>query len=147
MLRDIGLIIGGHDAHGCPFYQPWFHGWFYSMKIQLFNHEHLCVFVNENHPLKIHKQDCTDVHMWNLDDLHPQKKKHCEWTTFHGRNEIYMIFLGTLFHSKISWIFMDGLLFHQKGFDSKDVLKGILNFERLFWSFKKPYGKKRKKLR
>jgi hypothetical protein len=27
MLMDIALIIGGHDAHGYPFYQPWFHEW------------------------------------------------------------------------------------------------------------------------
>ncbi len=93
----------------------------------------------------------------------PTKKKHCEWITFHGRNKIYMIFLGTLFHSKISWIFMDGLLFHRKGFDSttfikvdtketwnlnskpfnllsicfKDVLKRILNFERALLKLQK----------
>jgi hypothetical protein len=134
----------------------------YSIKVQLFNHEHLCIFVNENHPLKIHKWDCTDVHMWNLDELTPEKK-HCEWTTFHGWNKIYLIFLGTLFHSKISWIFMDGLLFHQKGFDSttfkkvdtketwnlnskpfnllsicfKDVLEGTLNFERALLKLQK----------
>jgi hypothetical protein len=27
MLMDIALIIGVHDAHGYPFYQPWFHEW------------------------------------------------------------------------------------------------------------------------
>ncbi len=101
------------------------------------------------------------------------KKKHCEWTTFHGRNKIYMIFLGTLFHSKISWIFMDGLLFHQKGFDSttfnkvdtketwnlnskpfnllsicfKDVLEGTLNFERALLKLQKAIWWKKKKLR
>jgi len=32
---------------------------------------------------------------------------------------------------------MDGLLFHQKGFDSKDVLKGILNFERALLKLQK----------
>jgi hypothetical protein len=143
------------------------------MKIQLFNHEHLCIFVNENHPLKNHKWDCKDVHMWNLDELMPYIHTHThththtyiysEWTTFHGWNKIYMIFLGILFYSKISWIFMDGLLFHQKGFDSstsikvdtketwnlnskpfnllsicfKDVLQGTLNFERALLKLQK----------
>jgi hypothetical protein len=134
--------------------EPWFHGWtlFHkNLAFQPWTFVCICEWKSsiENSQMRLH--GCSYVEFGWINAT----QKNCEWTTLHGRNKIYMIFLGALFHSKFSWIFMDGLLFHKKRFDSttfikvdkketwnlnskpfnllsicfKDILEGTLNFE------------------